>query len=358
RSRPRTVDAWNGAFPNMPVPPIEGETVLGSKIAVLGCAASEALDRIADIELAEGLPHPEFDGVWSRKWSGAGRPYLISGFSEDNVEEMLEYVRRANLASLYHSDAFTSWGHYELNPRSFPNGNDGMKQCVEKARALGIRIGVHTLSNFINTNDPYVTPVPDPRLAKTGVSQLVADIDADAKEIPVASPEYFNNEHANWLHTVMIGQELIRYRAVSEQEPWMLLDCRRGAFKTQKAAHKQGDEVAKLLDHAYKVFMPNFELSCEIAANLANLFNETGIGHMDFDGHEGGWSTGQGDYGVEMFSKTFYDNLKQPVVNGSSRSNSYYWHINTVENWGEPWYGGFRASQADYRFNNQAFYQR
>ena len=27
-------------------------------------------------------------------------------------------------------------------------------------------------------------------------------------------------------------------------------------------------------------------------------------------------------------------------------------------NWGEPWYAGFRESQTEYRFNNQAYFQR
>ncbi len=67
RSRPRAVAAWSGHFPNMPVPPIEGETVVGSKIALFGCAASDALDVIGAIEIAEGLPHPQIDGVWSKK---------------------------------------------------------------------------------------------------------------------------------------------------------------------------------------------------------------------------------------------------------------------------------------------------
>jgi len=35
----------------------------------------------------------------------------------------------------------------------------------------------------------------------------------------------------------------------------------------------------------------------------------------------------------------------------------YFWHMNYYLNWGEPWYGGFRESQADYRIDNQKFYE-
>lgn len=358
RSRPRNVAAWNGNFPNMPVPPIPGETVVGSKIALFGCAEPKALNTIGQIEVAEGLPHPMINGVWFQVSPEKGRSYLISDYTEENIDEMLGYVQRANLMTLYHGGPFKSWGHYEFHPRMFPNGVQGMKECAEKAKAMGIRLGVHTLSNFIQTNDPYVTPMPDPRLAKTGFSRLTQNIDAAATEIPVASPEYFANEKANWMHTVVIDQELIRYRAVSPGEPWILLDCQRGAFATQAAAHKQDAEVGKLLDHPYKVFFPNLDLQREIAQNLAGRFNTTGLSQMDFDGHEGCLASGQGTYAIELFAKDFYDHLSGTVLNGTSNSSHFYWHINSYCNWGEPWYGGFRESMQEYRIDNQALFER
>jgi len=358
RSRPRRVSGWTGQFPNMPVAPIAGETVVGSSIAIFGCPAAQTLDRIGAIETAEGLPHPTIDGVWVKQWPDLGRSYLIAAYTESTVDELLGLTKRANLLSLYHPEPFASWGHYALDPKAFPSGDAGMRAAVEKGRALGIRLGVHTLTNFINTNDPYVTPVPDPRLSRTGDSTLTADIDAGAKTVPVASPEYFANEKANWLHTVVIDRELIRYRGVSAAAPWMLLDCERGAFGTTAASHRVGAAVGKLLDHPYKVFYPTIDMQDEIAANLAKWFNKTGVSHMDFDGHEGGLGTGQGDYGVERFAKVFYDTLDHPVLNGTSNSEPFYWHINTYCNWGEPWYGGFRESMQEYRLQNQALFER
>jgi len=324
RSRPRTVGGWNGQFPNMPVDPIPGETVVGSAIALFGCPAGRALERIGAIEVAEHLPHPTVDGVWVKAWRDLGRSYLIASFSEATVDELLGYTKRAELMSLYHPEPFASWGHYALDPKAFPTGNAGMRRIVEQGRALGIRIGAHTLSNFINTNDPYVTPRPDPRLARTGSSTLVDDLPAGATAIPVASPEYFNNEKANWLHTVVIGDELIRYRAVSAAAPWTLLDCERGAFGTTAAVHRKGSSVGKLLDHPYKVFFPTIGLQDEIARGLAAWFNDTGVSHMDFDGHEGCWASGQGDYGLERFANVFYENLTHAVINGTSTSEPFY----------------------------------
>ena len=358
RSRPRRVAAWNGRFPNMPVAPVDGETVLGSKIALFGCAADEALATIGRIALEEGLPYPMIDGVWSKKSPESGRSYMIADFSERTIDQLLEYAQQAGLGGLYHGNPFKSWGHYEPHPLHFPGGIEGVKACVDKAKAMNIRLGVHTLSNFIQPTDPYITPVPDPRLAMTGSSVLTADIVEDVREIPVASPEYFNNDDSNWMRTVMIGQELIRYRAVSESEPWMLLDCQRGAFNTQAAAHGAGTEVGKLLDHPYRVFFPNLELQREIAINLAGFFNQTGMEQMDFDGHEGALASGHGSYAIDLFAKDFFDHLDHMVLNGTSIMSHYYWHINTYCNWGEPWYGGFRESMQQYRIDNQDYLER
>jgi hypothetical protein len=359
RSRLRSIAVWNRRAPNMPVPPIPGETVTGSKIALFGCPEPQVLTTLGQIEVAEGLPHPLIDGVWAKVSQERGRSYLIASFSESDVEEILAHVKRANLMSLYHGGPFKSWGHYEPSPKYFPHGVAGVKACAEKARALGIRLGAHTLSNFIQTDDPYVTPVPDPRLAKTGFSRLTGAVDAETTTIPVGSPEYFTNKLGNELQTVVIGQELVRYRSVSGEAPWQLLDCQRGAYGTRAAGHESGAEVGKLMDHAYKVFFPNLEMQREIARNLARRFNETGLSHMDFDGHEGCLAPGEGTYGNEVFAEEFYRHLDHTVINGTSPPLShYYWHINSYCNWGEPWYGGFRDSMQEYRINNQAFCER
>jgi len=358
RTKPRTADVWLGQFPKMPIPPIPGETVVGSKIALFGCPEPEVLGRLGEIEVAEGLPHPLIDGVWAKVSPERGRSYLIADYAEETIDELLAYTRRGGFMTLYHMEPFESWGHFEISRMAFPNGTAGLRACAKKAGALGIRLGAHTLTTFIQTNDPYVTPIPDPRLARTGTSALAAEIGPSATEIPVESPEFFQNEKANWLHTVVIDQELIRYRVVSAAAPWVLLDCQRGAFGTRAAAHARGAEVGKLLDHPYKVFFPNFELQREIARTLAKRFNETGLGQMDFDGHEGCASTGQGDFAYELFPKDFTDNLDHTVINGTSNSKHFYWHINSYCNWGEPWNEGFREAMQEYRIRNQALFER
>ncbi len=90
----------------------------------------------------------------------------------------------------------------------------------------------------------------------------------------MASPASFANEKANWMHTVVIDRELIRYRSVSTSEPWTLLGCERGAFGTTAAPHRASAAVGKLVDHPYKVFFPTIDLQDEIAAEPGEVVQQ------------------------------------------------------------------------------------
>ncbi len=360
RDAERIVANWDHARFTAPV--FDDGGVVGSKIALFGCPAAKTLETIGAIEIAENLPHPMIDGQWGKKAPSASAAYLIMGFDEANFDKALAVAKKAGLRYLYHDGPFENWGHFSLNKTSFPDGLASMKRCVEKAEAQGVMLGLHTLSNFITTNDPYVTPAPDPRLAKVGGSQISAAIDAAETEIPVAAPDFFRQFNNNNLRTAVIGAELIRYGGVSESQPWKLLDCQRGAYGTKAAAHREGETISLLADHGYKVFLSNAELGMEMAKRIAALFNETGLRQISFDGLEGNRSTGMGNYGEILFTNTWYENLNSDIrrhyIADASRSSHYFWHIYTRMNWGEPWYAGFRESQTEYRLKNQAYFQR
>lgn len=337
--------------------------VVGSKIALFGAPVEKGLETIGIIEVAEGLPHPLIDGQWGKVARDASAAYIITNFTEDNVGQAIDLTKKAGLKYLYHyGKTFENWGHFELYKGEFPNGIAGLKKCIEKAEAEGIMVGTHFLSNFITTNDPYVTPVPDKRLAKVGHSVLTADIDVSTTEIPVQSPDFFNQMKNNSLKAVVVGNELVRYGSVSEASPWKLLDCQRGAFNTIATAHQSGDTISKLLDHPYKVFLTNADLTIELSKRMAELYNQTGLRQISFDGLEGNRSTGLGTYGESLMPFTWYnalsDELKTHLIIDASRTTHFFWHIYSRMNWGEPWYGGFRESQTEYRFRNQAYFKR
>ncbi|RPE08692.1 hypothetical protein EGT74_16780 [Chitinophaga lutea] len=360
RGRDRVIENWGHSA--YLAPAFNDGGVVGSKIALFGVTNADVLPTISQIELREGLPHPMLDGQWGKQARHASESYLIMDFGTANLDEAIAATKQAGLRYLYHGDPFENWGQFKLRPREFPQNWASMKQCVETAKTKGVRLGVHTLSNFITTNDPYVTPVPDTRLAKVGYSRLSAAVDANAKELAIEDPVFFNQFQNNTLKSVVVGNEIIRYGTVSTSAPWKLLDCERGAFGTKAAAHRQHDTVGKLMDHPYKVFLTNYALQEEMSTTIARLFNETGLMQISFDGLEGCLSSGMGQYARQLFVKNWYDHLspelKGRVINDASNPGHYFWHIYTRMNWGEPWYAGFRESQLQLRLKNQQFFRR
>lgn len=330
--------------------------VIGSKIAIFGCPAENALEAIGQIEIVEGLPHPMLDGEWCKTSTTARLSYLITSFGEQNVDEILAYAQQAGFKYIYHAGPFKNWGHFELSPKDFPDGDESLKRCVEKAAKIGIRVGIHTLSNFITTNDPYVSPVPDTRLMEVGSSHLTAAIDEASTEISIADAPPFREQQT--LSTTIIGEELVQYSAVSETEPWTLLDCRRGAFGTKPSAHPENSDIGKLIDHPYKVFFPNLQMQDEMANRFVELFNRTGLRQISFDGLEGCERTGHGIYAHNRFVQRCFDGWNAEVINDASRLLHYLWHIHTRMNWGEPWGKATREGMPEYRFKNQEYFSR
>lgn len=360
RDQERIISNW--AHDNYMAPAFDDGGVTGSSIAIFGCKAPETLKTIGEIEIAEGLPHPMIDGEWGKTAKSATAAYLIMNFGIKEFEDALDLTKKAGLKYLYEEGPFETWGHFKLNANQFPENWETMKLMVDRAREEDIRLGVHTLSNFITTNDPYVTPTPDPRLARVGSSTLSQSIGKDDITIGIQDPRFFNQMKNNTLRCVVVGNELIRYKEVSVSEPWVLTGCERGAFGTTATAHVAGADIGKLMDHGYQTFLTNNELSMEMSTRLAEFFNFTGCRQISFDGLEGNWSTGMGQYGQQRFTQNWYDHLipglQGEVITDASTPGHYFWHMYTRMNWGEPWYAGFRESQTQYRLLNQLYFQR
>ncbi|SEL67854.1 hypothetical protein [Parapedobacter koreensis] len=352
RSVARNIKVWD-RWQNVPVPAIPDGQIEGSAIALFGCKPAMALPTILSIAKAEKLPYAMWQDEWIRTSKEVGRPYLITSFNESNVDTFLNLAKRMGMAGVYHEDPFDTWGHFVLKASLFPNGRNGFKTAVDKAKALGLRLGFHTLTTFLTTNDAYVTPVPSEHLMTAGSAALEQAISEQETEITVSSSEYF--QMRSDLNCVRIGTELIRFREVSQTAPYRLLGCVRGAFGTMAQKHAAGTAAHRLIDHPYKVLFPDWTLQREVADNIVQFINETGANQMDFDGHEGTYATGMGDLSFNTFAEQVFRGANHPVVFGSSRANHYFWHFNHYLNWGEPWYAGFRESQADVRFANQPF---
>ncbi|MFC5650262.1 hypothetical protein ACFPYJ_14210 [Paenibacillus solisilvae] len=348
---------WN--LTDIEVPPMPGEDaeIIGTRIALFGCSADLVLDTIETIELGEDLPHPMIEGVWGKVSPAANQSYLITDFSEETMTKAVEFTNQAGLKYVYHPDPFAQWGHFVLKPGSFPGGDEGMRACVETAGNEGVKVGIHTLSNFTTLNDPYVTPVPDNRLQCAGISHLSESTDAEAKEISIDDPLPF--AASLFRKTARIGTELVEYENVSAGAPWKLLGVKRGANGTAASRHERGLEIGRVWDHPYDVFFPNIELQDEYSLRIAELMRETGLQQISFDGLEGCFAAGHDGYGVNRFVKLCYDGWDKEVINDASIVvPNYLWHIFTRFNWGEPWGVSTREGQLEWRLSNQRYFER
>ena len=228
---------------------------------------------------------------------------------------------------------------------------------VDKAKAQGIAVGVHTLSNFTTTNDAYVTPVPSEHLLKQGVLTLTSDLDKEQTAIKIKKSDLFSMPMS--LNAMQIDKELITYGSMEDQgDTYLLKDCKRGAYGTTASAHSQKTPLYKLWDYPYKTLFPDLVLQDKFADRLAELMNKTGLRQISFDGLEGCSYTGQDEYANSRFVTRFYNQLNHNVLNDASRLSHNLWHIHTRMNWGEPWGEAMRTGQVENRIKNQHFFQR
>ena len=339
--------------------PVEGEDgpIKGAKIAFFGSKNTDALARIGEIEVEQGLPHPLFDGEWGKTSRAAMKSYLISDFSEDNFDMILDKAKIAGFEYVYHSGPFLDWGHFNWDPKFTKDGDEGVKQMVDKAKAQGIAVGVHTLSNFTTTNDAYVTPVPSEHLLKQGVLTLTSDLDKEQTAIKIKKSDLFSMPMS--LNAMQIDKELITYGSMEDQgDTYLLKDCKRGAYGTTASAHAQKTPLYKLWDYPYKTLFPDLVLQDKFADRLAEIMNKTGLRQISFDGLEGCSYTGQDEYANSRFVTRFYNQLNHNVLNDASRLSHNLWHIHTRMNWGEPWGEAMRTGQVENRIKNQHFFQR
>ena len=328
---------------------------IGSAIALFAAPSSEAIDVIGKIEVGEGLPHPMINGEWIKKRKNQNPAYML--YEGNSLDNALDYADSCNFNLVHIGDIFQSWGHFDLHTSRFPEGAKQIKAFTEKAKARGIDIGVHTLTMFTSTHDPYVSPVPSDSLAISGSSVLVKEISATDKDIEIDSPEFFT--YLGETRSAKIGTEIVSYREVTKEKPYKLLGCTRGQFGTKVTAHKVGDKIDKLLNNCYSGFFPDIRLGSVYGKRLAEVCNETGIALMDFDGYYGGSPTGHGCLGASMFLKQWFEGLDQKgIISCGSSPFHYWWHIYSFMNWGEPWYDNLRESQVNYRLENQRYFER
>lgn len=306
----------------------------GTKLAVLAGPSDKLLTLLGKLELEQGLPHATLGGVWGKISPDAKKSYLFVDYTEANVDKAIEYAHKGGFGylNMYLDTWATTCGKYKINLENYPRGFESVEATVAKIHAAGLKAGAHTMSGSIYKSDEYVTPIPDPRLAKDGKRILAAHIGTDDTFIPVTeSPDGLPLESSYISRGGMdlqIGNELITYSGFSTAKPYGFTGCKRGTHGTYVASHKKDDTVYHMAER-YNWYMVDSKSSMadEIAGNIAGAINRCGFDWIYFDGSESLAAQGPYWFYVGKVLAAICERFNREVmVQSSGLITNYNWH--------------------------------
>lgn len=313
----------------------------GAQAAIVGCPQVELRSVLKEIVTdAPEVPKSSIGGPWALDAEINKGSYLFNfgGMSEQTVDEWIKLARDLGISQIdFHGGNSFRFGDCRPNPETYPNGYASLKAVIDRLHAAGIKAGLHTYAFFINKQCPWVTPVPDPRLAKDATFTLATDLPADAAIVPVAeSTQHMCTTIGFFVRnsvTLQIDDELITYRGINKTPPHSFTECTRGACGTKPAAHKAGAKVHHLKE-CFGLFLPDGDstLLTEVAAKTAEAYNACGFDMMYLDaldgedtlgGPENGWH-----YGSKFVWELFKRAKRHPVMEMST-FHHHLWYVRT-----------------------------
>ncbi len=331
--------------------------IVGAKAAVLGCQPAEMRALIKTVvKAADDLPHSPVGGPYAldTPMSKGSFVFDLGDIGEHNVDQWIEMMHSLGFTQIeFHGAEAKSFrfGDCEANPELHPRGWDSIKAVIDKLHAAGIAAVLHNYSFCIDKKCAWVTPKPDPRLAKDAAFTLAATIDAETDAIPVIeSTEDMSAVLREYLPkldilqngvTLQIDDELVKYSGVDKRKPFGFCKCERGANGTQKSAHVKGAKVYHLKE-CFGLFIPDGEstLFTEVAERNAAFYNYCGFdmiyldaldGEASVNGRRNGWHYG-GKFAHELFKR-----LKKPALMEMATFHHHLWYVRSrVGAWDAP----------------------
>lgn len=269
--------------------------IVGASWLLVGAPGREFKPALMAAEKAAGLPCPLDQGKWLREGEMVRRSYLFAApVVEQDIEALIDYAKIGGFGTIiFLKDSWlANHGHYDVNRSSFPQGLASLKAAVAKIHQAGLDAGVHVFGPSISPNDPYVTPVPDRRLATFPCPPLLEALDEKSTtltltEAPNLPPRNVETQAFPGRY-LRIGDEIVRYGPAQEGPPWKYTNCQRGALGTKAAAHPAGTKVESLLTMwGFFLVDPDSTLADEMAANFARVFNACKFDFAYFDASDG-----------------------------------------------------------------------
>jgi hypothetical protein len=311
----------------------------GAKVALIGCPQARLRQVMQEVvSAAPDLPHSPIGGPWALDAEINQGSYLFNfgNLSTATAEEWVRLARDLGLNQIdFHGGSSFRFGDCLPNPQTYPEGRASLRAVIDRLHAAGLQAGLHTYAFFIDKRCPWVTPKPDPRLAKDATFSLAEVLSADSQTVPVrestkqmsAVTGFFVRNSA----TLQIDDELITYSGVAREAPCGFTGCRRGAYGTQAATHAPGAKVHHLKE-CFGLFVPDGDSSLlsEVAARTAEMFNECGFDMMYLDALDGEDILGGAENGWHYGSKFVFElwrRLARPALMEMSTFHHHLWYV-------------------------------
>ena len=311
---------------------------VGAKFVLLAAPWSGFRRAIADAERENGLPSPRLEGAWQRDSAMLRRSYFfVTGATSKDIGTIIDYARIGRFGAILFlgNDWLENTGHWDISTKNFPGGITTLRRAVDRIHRAGMLAGVHVYGPAISGNDPYVTPVPDPRLVSVPGPSLAEPIDRFSTTLILAGPPPLPPGPEETLafpgRYLQVGDEIIRWGNVEPGRPFRHTQCRRGVFGTRPSDHAAGSPV-RGLPVLWDRFLPDPDssLALAVAANLARVVNESNVDFVysdDADGIQGDFLDGW--YYLNRLNLAFYRRLKRDVLYQTSNGvgTDLTWHI-------------------------------
>ncbi len=314
----------------------------GARVAIVAMPPEKMLTALKQVLTeADEMPHCTVAGPWAHDVPFNHGSYLFNfgSLTESNMDEWIAMAKNLGVTQIdnHGGRAFFRFGDFVLDSRKWPEGWDTYRRIVKRLHDAGIGSIFHTYAFFIDKQSKYVTPVPDERLDAFRIFTLADGIDPNSTEIIV-------NESTSGMSTITgffehnsvilhIGDELLTFGAVSQEQPWRFTKVRRGAFGTKPAAHAKGAK-ARHLKECFGLLVPDPESSLleEIAKNHADIVNACDFDGIYLDAIDGSSILRGADecwYWADKFVFEIQKHLKKPVGMEMSAMWHHFWQFRT-----------------------------
>ncbi|MEY9907261.1 hypothetical protein ABIA35_003490 [Catenulispora sp. MAP12-49] len=342
KQRNRMTDAdGNAAYP-IPVGPLpNGQgSVVGSKIALYGTTPDMALTELSNIAKDQGLPYPTINGQWQKAAQATSQSILVvNDLNTGDVDQAASLAKAGGMNMVYALGSTDGpWqtdGHYQFDG-SFGGTDTAATALVNQAKADGIQVGTHTLSDFVSYSDPYAAPSMSPDLTVGTATTATQSIAAGDTTVYLASCAPLASSIQG--HLMKLDSEVVSYGTVTPiSGGCQVSGLGRGSWSTPATSHPAGATVTRIPQNAYGGGIGGLNIINAVATRFATIWNTTGVDGMSFDGLESASQSGWGAYGLaSLVNGTFrQQNSPDGFISETSREGSNIWDGISRASWGE-----------------------